>query len=178
MQAPTQGPAGPYNPGSYPTSSSDPRSHARTASAGGYRSHPPPVIQLPDPTPIDQAFDGSNNAGKVCSHCRATQTPLWRRDPRTHKTLCNACGLYLYQRQSDRPPGLIAADSEQEVADSDGEYSGPECENCGTRKASTWRRDKAGAQVCNACGVYERTNGKPRPLALRNDKIKPRTKHH
>ncbi|KAJ7131793.1 GATA zinc finger-domain-containing protein, partial [Mycena crocata] len=116
--------------------------------------------------------------GKECSHCHATTTPLWRRDPRTHKTLCNACGLYLYQRHQLRPQNLIAVDNENpEGADSDGDYDGPECSNCGTHKTSTWRRNKAGEQVCNACGVYERMNGKPRPLALRNDKIRPRVKH-
>jgi hypothetical protein len=40
-----------------------------------------------------------------------------------------------------------------------------------------WRRSKTGAQVCNACGVYARLRGKERPLSLRRNKIKPRTKH-
>ncbi|KAJ6552596.1 hypothetical protein DFH09DRAFT_988251, partial [Mycena vulgaris] len=115
---------------------------------------------------------------KTCSHCRATSTPLWRRDPRTHKTLCNSCGLYLYQRGQLRPQTLIDADNEEpRGGDADGEYAGPECSNCGTRKTSTWRRDRAGEQVCNACGVYERTRGRTRPLVFRTDKIRPRRKH-
>ncbi|KAJ7506118.1 GATA zinc finger-domain-containing protein [Mycena galericulata] len=153
----------------------------------GSHHHPPSSssstaqIYLPESSPGDYTTDNSSE-GKECSHCHATSTPLWRRDPRTHKTLCNACGLYLYQRHEARPQSLIAVDSARPApvgdADSDAEYDGPECSNCGTRKTSTWRRDKAGAQVCNACGVYERMNGKPRPLALRNDKIRPRTKPH
>ncbi|KAJ7664249.1 hypothetical protein B0H17DRAFT_952148 [Mycena rosella] len=144
---------------------------------GGSRSgHTHAQIYLPEPSPAE-GLDNSGE-GKTCSHCHATSTPVWRRDPRTHKTLCNACGLYLYQRQQLRPQKLITVDTEDlDVADSDGEYDGPECANCGTRKTSTWRRNMAGAQVCNACGVYEKTNRKPRPLALRNDKIRPRTKH-
>ncbi|KAJ7758942.1 hypothetical protein DFH07DRAFT_701834, partial [Mycena maculata] len=117
--------------------------------------------------------------GRECSNCRTTSTPVWRRDPRTHKVLCNACGIYLTQRQQARPQKLIDVDNEVPVGgDSDGEYDGPECDNCGTRKTPTWRRNRAGAQVCNACGVYERMNdGKARPLVLRNDKIRPREKH-
>ncbi|KAJ7914093.1 hypothetical protein B0H13DRAFT_452001 [Mycena leptocephala] len=143
------------------------------------RHHPPSaqIVVLPESQPGDYITDNSTD-GKVCSHCHATSTPLWRRDPRTHKPLCNACGLYLYQRQEDRPQNLIGVDNEHPSGgDSDGDYDGPECSNCGTRKTSTWRRSKAGDQVCNACGVYERMNGKPRPLALRTDKIRPRTKH-
>ncbi|KAJ7142743.1 hypothetical protein C8R44DRAFT_558144, partial [Mycena epipterygia] len=115
---------------------------------------------------------------KECSHCRTTSTPVWRRDPRTHKPLCNACGVYLHQRQQLRPQTLIDVDNEDPGGgDSNGEYAGPKCSNCGTHKTSAWRRNKAGEQVCNACGVYERMNGKARPPALRNDKIRPREKH-
>ncbi|KAJ6562206.1 hypothetical protein B0H19DRAFT_1026995 [Mycena capillaripes] len=136
-----------------------------------------PTIHLPESEPGDYGGDNSSVDGRECSHCHATSTPLWRRDPRTHKPLCNACGLYLYQRHELRPLSLIAVDNEHPVGgDSDGEYNGPDS-NCGTRKTSTWRRSKAGAQVCNACGVYQRMKGEPRPLSLRNDKIRPRTKH-
>ncbi|KAJ6481497.1 hypothetical protein C8R47DRAFT_589814 [Mycena vitilis] len=144
----------------------------------GRHPHTPSTqIQLTESEPGDYGGDNSLE-GRQCSNCQATSTPLWRRDPRTHKPLCNACGLYKYQRNEDRPQTLIAVDNQSPGgADSDGEYDGPECVNCGTRKTSTWRRNKAGEQVCNACGVYERMNGKPRPLALRNDKIRPRSKH-
>ncbi|KAJ7628005.1 hypothetical protein DFH06DRAFT_1102910 [Mycena polygramma] len=144
----------------------------------GLHPHTPSAqIQLTESEPGDYGGDNSVE-GRQCSNCQATSTPLWRRDPRTHKPLCNACGLYKYQRNEDRPQTLIAVDNQSPGGgDSDGEYDGPECVNCGTRKTSTWRRNKAGEQVCNACGVYERMNGKPRPLALRNDKIRPRSKH-
>ncbi|KAJ7868186.1 GATA123a, partial [Mycena leptocephala] len=102
-----------------------------------------------------------------CSHCHATYTPLWRRDPHTHEVVCNACGLYLLhdQRHELRQQTLLAVDNgTPDEGGSDGEYDGPECSNCGTRKTSTWRRNKAGESVCNACGVYERIGGKPRPV--------------
>ncbi|KAF1919664.1 hypothetical protein BDU57DRAFT_443189 [Ampelomyces quisqualis] len=44
-------------------------------------------------------------SGQVCSNCRTTQTPLWRRSP-TGETICNACGLYLKARNQHRPVNL------------------------------------------------------------------------
>ncbi|KAF5359074.1 hypothetical protein D9757_013291 [Collybiopsis confluens] len=114
---------------------------------------------------------------KTCSHCHATSTPLWRRDSLTRRTLCNACGLYLQQRNKLRPQELIDADFDDESAESEHDSSGPECSHCHTRKTSVWRRSKTGAQLCNACGVYIRLRGKERPLSLKRNKIKPRTKH-
>lgn len=123
------------------------------------------------------SVDGSAS-GKKCSHCSATTTPLWRREPTTLKPLCNACGLYLQQRHRHRPKELIDADQEDdESEEEDQNYNGPECSHCHTHRTSVWRRSKTGAQLCNACGVYARLRGKDRPLSLKRKKIKPRTKH-
>ncbi|KAJ7259782.1 hypothetical protein C8J57DRAFT_491294 [Mycena rebaudengoi] len=113
---------------------------------------------------------------KQCYHCRATSTPLWRRDPVTHETLCNACGLYLQQRHAMRPQELIDADEDANDSVGVGNQDGPECVNCHARHTTVWRRNKAGEQVCNACGVYARLNGKDRPPELRKNKIRPRGK--
>ncbi|KAF8212707.1 hypothetical protein K438DRAFT_1566399 [Mycena galopus ATCC 62051] len=124
----------------------------------------------------------NNNEGapkKSCFHCHVTSTPLWRREPSTQRPLCNACGLYLQQRNKLRPQELIDADIDDDDTPQipDEEYTGPKCFHCLTRQTSVWRRSKTGAQVCNACGVYARLRGKERPLSLRRNKIKPRTKH-
>lgn len=120
----------------------------------------------------------ASESGKSCSHCHATSTPLWRRDPSTLKPLCNACGLYLQQRNKLRPQELIDADDDGSTSDeSDANYLGPECSHCRTHRTSVWRRSKAGDQLCNACGVYARLRGKPRPLSLKKNKIRPRSKH-
>ncbi|KAJ3731582.1 hypothetical protein DFJ43DRAFT_998761, partial [Lentinula guzmanii] len=122
----------------------------------------------------------SNGLPKICYHCHAASTPLWRREPLTLRTLCNACGLYLQQRNKLRPQELIDADAEDndlENSDEDAEQTGPQCTHCHTRNTSVWRRSKTGAQLCNACGVYVRLRGKDRPLSLKRKKIKPRTKH-
>lgn len=119
-----------------------------------------------------------SESGKTCSHCHATSTPLWRRDPSTLKPLCNACGLYLQQRNKLRPQELIDADDDGSSSEeSDANYLGPECSHCRTHRTSVWRRSKSGDQLCNACGVYARLRGKPRPLSLKKNKIRPRSKH-
>lgn len=123
------------------------------------------------------SFD-TPGTGKSCSHCHATSTPLWRREPTTLKPLCNACGLYLQQRNKHRPQELIDADAADDSSEeSEGDGTGPECSHCRTHHTSVWRRSKTGAQLCNACGVYSRLRGRDRPLSLKRNKIKPRSKH-
>jgi len=125
-----------------------------------------------------KASEDRSDSGKSCSHCHATSTPLWRRDPSTMKPLCNACGLYLQQRNKLRPQELIDADDDGSSSEeSDANYLGPECSHCRTHRTSVWRRSKSGDQLCNACGVYARLRGKPRPLSLKKNKIRPRSKH-
>nr|GAT52761.1 GATA zinc finger domain-containing protein [Mycena chlorophos] len=84
-------------------------------------------------------------------------------------------------RPALNPDGTVAKkedDSDDEINRiPDAEYTGPRCSHCNTRQTSVWRRNKEGQQVCNACGVYQRLRGKERPLSLKRNKIKPRTKH-
>ncbi|KAF8187880.1 hypothetical protein K438DRAFT_1424639, partial [Mycena galopus ATCC 62051] len=108
-----------------------------------------------------------------CYNCGTMSTPLWRRDPTTQRALCNACGLYQQHRREPRPQALIDADNDE---DEPIQGDGPQCSECGTWKTSVWRRNKDGEQVCNACGVYYRANGRPRPNTMPPSKVKPRAK--
>ncbi len=128
-------------------------------------------------TPTSPSTSSTDAPQKACSHCHATSTPLWRREPGTLKPLCNACGLYLQQRNKRRPQELIDADQDNDQDESERPEGGPECSHCHTRNTSVWRRSKTGAQLCNACGVYARLRGRDRPLSLKRNKIKPRAKH-
>ncbi|KAF7312896.1 hypothetical protein MKEN_00974000 [Mycena kentingensis (nom. inval.)] len=147
--------------GNYPTAPSSARSSVPTSQPAG--SHA-------------RSSSTSSTANRVCHRCGATNTPLWRREPGTQRSLCNACGLYAQHRHIDRPQALIDADAGIDSRSPYAESSdGTSCSHCGTNRTSVWRRNKAGNLVCNACGCYERLNGRPRPLELAANRIRPRS---
>jgi len=41
--------------------------------------------------------------------------------------------------------------------------------HCGTSETPSWRRSADGEPVCNACGIYHRTNKRKRPVAIKDD---------
>lgn len=44
---------------------------------------------------------------------------------------------------------------------------GQQCSNCGTTKTPLWRRAPDGTLICNACGLYLRSNNSHRPVNLK-----------
>jgi Zn ribbon nucleic-acid-binding protein len=48
------------------------------------------------------------------------------------------------------------------------------CHNCGTDTTTMWRRNRAGENLCNACGLYERVHNHPRPLHMHMKSIRRR----
>ncbi|KAL7276502.1 GATA zinc finger protein 3 [Rhizina undulata] len=52
----------------------------------------------------------------------------------------------------------------------------PICQNCTTSTTPLWRRDEAGSVLCNACGLFLKLHGKPRPISLKTDVIKSRNR--
>ncbi|KAI8069885.1 hypothetical protein BC940DRAFT_296406 [Gongronella butleri] len=43
------------------------------------------------------------------------------------------------------------------------------CTNCGATKTPSWRRGLVGQLLCNACGLYEKVNGRRRVLSEQDD---------
>ncbi|KAF7363008.1 GATA zinc finger domain-containing protein [Mycena venus] len=175
-----QYPSTPYNSGSaphYPNTTANYPAYQQPSysSAMSPYSHPG-FAAAPSPYAGQYSVDPDTSI-KQCYNCGTMNTPLWRRDQATQRTLCNACGLYQAQRGEPRPQALIDADNEEDDEQPVVGGDGPQCSHCGTRKTSVWRRNKDGEQVCNACGVYYRHNGRERPLTMKQSKVKPRAKH-
>ncbi|KAF9491114.1 hypothetical protein BDN71DRAFT_1510662 [Pleurotus eryngii] len=126
---------------------------------------------------------GNNSApGGVkaeCSNCGATHTPLWRRGLNDELN-CNACGLYCKLHKRPRPKnmrsnhgeGRAQAAPRQEAVD-----VMAQCYNCHTTATPLWRKDDEGKTVCNACGLYYKLHGSARPISMKSDVIRKRSRH-
>lgn len=62
------------------------------------------------------------------------------------------------------------------MANNDRESTQPTCQNCATSTTPLWRRDEMGSVLCNACGLFLKLHGRPRPISLKTDVIKSRNR--
>ncbi|KAJ9158084.1 GATA type zinc finger protein asd-4 [Coniochaeta hoffmannii] len=73
-------------------------------------------------------------------------------------------------------PPHYARSSPASTAGPGGNPGLPTCQNCATSTTPLWRRDEMGSVLCNACGLFLKLHGRPRPISLKTDVIKSRNR--
>ncbi|KAI6006178.1 hypothetical protein F5J12DRAFT_721183 [Pisolithus orientalis] len=142
------------------------------------------------------AHGGTHGSIKAeCSNCGATHTPLWRRGLNDELN-CNACGLYCKLHKRPRPKTMRSNHAERHPTTSTshtsthtsihastssnvhaGTNGTAQCYNCHTTATPLWRKDDEGKTVCNACGLYYKLHGSARPISMKSDVIRKRSRH-
>ncbi|KAI0247186.1 hypothetical protein BJV78DRAFT_1086309, partial [Lactifluus subvellereus] len=113
-----------------------------------------------------------------CSNCGATHTPLWRRGLNDELN-CNACGLYCKLHKRPRPKSMRNNHGEGRTQAAPRQESSDiiaQCYNCHTTATPLWRKDDEGKTVCNACGLYFKLHGSARPISMKSDIIRKRSR--
>ncbi|KAG6818666.1 hypothetical protein H0H93_003012 [Arthromyces matolae] len=179
------------------TSTGRPALTVRTAVT---RSSGPSATATSATTALKSSLTNSGPGGQKaeCSNCGATHTPLWRRGLNDELN-CNACGLYCKLHKRPRPKSMrnthgerAQAPPRQETVDVMGSSSSTpkvpprssspvhriaQCYNCHTTATPLWRKDDEGKTVCNACGLYYKLHGSARPISMKSDVIRKRSRH-
>ncbi|KAH7035592.1 uncharacterized protein B0I36DRAFT_94460 [Microdochium trichocladiopsis] len=70
----------------------------------------------------------------------------------------------------------VNAPTTSTVANNAPQPTQPTCQNCSTSTTPLWRRDEMGNVLCNACGLFLKLHGRPRPISLKTDVIKSRNR--
>jgi GATA zinc finger len=84
----------------------------------------------------------------------------------------NSRGIATWPSSHSNPPSSRKL---SRVSSTESEDQDPiSCSNCSTYNTSLWRRSHDGQPVCNACGLFTRLHGIPRPLSLKTDIVKRR----
>jgi len=110
------------------------------------KSSHPPHHQLNHMSPVSSPPNGSASAS-ASPFMAAVQSPAGKTTKRTGSAPSSSASS---GRRTKITPRMRKA----------------ECSHCGVRSTPAWRRDRDNNLVCNACGIYQRQRGHPRPINL------------
>ncbi|KAL0065597.1 hypothetical protein AAF712_007375 [Marasmius tenuissimus] len=153
--------------------------NTRSATVTNLNRNGPPGAGGTTPTASAMNNTGPGGVKAECSNCGATHTPLWRRGLNDELN-CNACGLYCKLHKRPRPKSMRNAHGEgrsQAAPRPETVDVVAQCYNCHTTATPLWRKDDEGKTVCNACGLYYKLHGSARPISMKSDIIRKRSRH-
>ncbi|KAG9320979.1 hypothetical protein KVV02_007707 [Mortierella alpina] len=81
-------------------------------------------------------------------------------------------GSSLQQDSSDEGPECVESQSSTSAGGMQ-----PTCSNCKTTMTPLWRKDDAGEILCNACGLYYKLHHIHRPISLKRNVIRRRSRY-
>ncbi|KZV64979.1 hypothetical protein PENSPDRAFT_548054, partial [Peniophora sp. CONT] len=115
-----------------------------------------------------------------CSNCGATHAPLWRRGLNDELN-CKACGLYcklLFAPEAEEDAGAACSCSSRLLLQLLLATPIPvaQCYNCHTISTPVWCKYEEGKTVRNACGLYYKLHGYARPISVKSDVIRKRSR--
>lgn len=150
--------------------------HTETLSTQQHQEHHEHHEQQLAQTPAHQTIQSQlsqsqpiQTGGQVCSNCRTTRTPLWRRAP-DGTIICNACGLYQKARNQSRPTNLkrpIHRTTAGPMQSPNGAtYVAADHVMSGTCPGGGSCNGTGGAEGCNGCPAFNNRVAKAAQLTI------------
>lgn len=85
---------------------------------------------------------------RICSNCRVTSTPSWRKSPDGNQLLCNACGLYQKLHSISRPFSVTPEGRTKAIKK---DFISLPCYYCKSPFGCYRRQDVGNKNICDLC---------------------------